>query len=315
MDCGICGRQLVFGGHGQTDHLVCRGAMDYKCWNAITVDGPLATERISEVVFAEIQSISDFDPAFLEMVNEEAIKRDSERDRSLRDVCAKIDGTDREIANLMRFIKAGDESPRVREELRQLERQLLQFQYDKREIVEEPSEQLVIPCAEELKRIAHDAFRDLAPDSIEFGRSLRAVTGRITVCPFRAIDGGNIVLRAKFNLQITNLLPDNRLRDTLKQPLTKVLTVDISALPQRVVHREKIIELCKKMTQREAAKAVGITLPAAQHAIKLNRLMERRGVSDPYVPLMEAPADYSKLRRHLHRRFRFEPVPGYPCAW
>lgn len=48
--CGICGRGYVFGGHGQTDHLMCRGAREYRCWNGTTVDGPLAAERLSEAV-------------------------------------------------------------------------------------------------------------------------------------------------------------------------------------------------------------------------------------------------------------------------
>ena len=41
IDCGVCGRPFVYGGHGQTDHLICRGANDYLCWNGVTVDGPL----------------------------------------------------------------------------------------------------------------------------------------------------------------------------------------------------------------------------------------------------------------------------------
>lgn len=44
--CGICGRLLRYGGHGQNHHLLCRGAYEYRCWNAVTVDGPLAAERI-----------------------------------------------------------------------------------------------------------------------------------------------------------------------------------------------------------------------------------------------------------------------------
>src|SRR5262249_31126832 len=28
--CGVCGRLFVYGGHGQKDHLLCRGAHDYR---------------------------------------------------------------------------------------------------------------------------------------------------------------------------------------------------------------------------------------------------------------------------------------------
>lgn len=57
IDCGICGGQLNFGGHGQADHLLCTGAHAYRCWNAITVDGPLAAKKISAAVLAEIMNL------------------------------------------------------------------------------------------------------------------------------------------------------------------------------------------------------------------------------------------------------------------
>jgi hypothetical protein len=40
--------------------------------------------------------------------------------------------------------------------------------------------------------------------------------------------------------------------------------------------------------------------------------MERLGVNDPYQPVREPPLDHGRLRRHLHSRYRFEPLPGFP---
>tara|TARA_R110002072_G_scaffold301976_1_gene483172 strand:- start:2789 stop:3877 length:1089 start_codon:yes stop_codon:yes gene_type:complete len=59
--CGICGRGFVFGGHGQTDHLMCSGAREHLCWNGVTADGPLTAERISNAVFQEISALPEFD--------------------------------------------------------------------------------------------------------------------------------------------------------------------------------------------------------------------------------------------------------------
>ncbi len=258
IDCGICGRQFVFGGHGQTDHLMCSGAREYKCWNAITVDGPLGTQTISEAVFAQIQSISDFDPAFLQQVNAEANQRDSERDQRLRELVRKIDSTDREISNLLKFLRAGDESPNVRAELQRLERQMVEWQYEKQQIDQTPRDGLVLPCADEIKHAAQEAFKNLAAENYEFGKLLRAVTGRILVWPFRSVDGGDIGLRAKFKLQIANLIPDKRVREVLQKPLEKVIVLDLFEPPQRILYRHQIIELRNTMTEREAAQVVGI---------------------------------------------------------
>ena len=69
--CGVCGRLYVYGGHGQKDHLMCRGAHDYRCWNAITVDGPLAADKLVEAIRHEIESLPDFDPVLLQAVQRE----------------------------------------------------------------------------------------------------------------------------------------------------------------------------------------------------------------------------------------------------
>src|SRR5439155_7136829 len=44
--CAICGRLIYWGGHGQAEHMMCAGARDYKCWNAVSFDGVQAADRI-----------------------------------------------------------------------------------------------------------------------------------------------------------------------------------------------------------------------------------------------------------------------------
>jgi site-specific DNA recombinase len=144
---------------------------------------------------------------------------------------------------------------------------------------------------------------------------LRAVTGKIHVWPFRSIDGGHIVLRAKFRFTLASLLSEKRLRDVLQTPLERIVTLDLFEPTQRIRHREQIMEIRKNRTEREAAAAAGITTTAANHAARLGRLMQQQGLSDPYVLVTKPPADYSMLRRHKHHRFHFEPLTGYPLEW
>ena len=89
---------------------------------------------------------------------------------------------------------------------------------------------------------------------------LRTATGKIVVCPFRSIDGGHIGLRAKFRLQIANLLSDPHLQAVLKQPLERVLTIDLFEPPQRVEYREQVVAMRQEMTERELAQELGITV-------------------------------------------------------
>lgn len=55
-------------------------------------------------------------------------------------------------------------------------------------------------------------------------------------------------------------------------------------------------------------RTVWSTHPAVQNAIRLARQMKALGIGDPYVALTEPPEGDKRMRRHKHRRYRFEPL-------
>ncbi len=63
------------------------------------------------------------------------------------------------------------------------------------------------------------------------------------------------------------------------------------------------------MTERQVATDLGLTVTAAQRASKLQRMMDEMKINDPYIPVTEPPEDLTKMRRHKHKRYRFEPLP------
>jgi len=298
------------------EHLMCGGAREHKCWNGVTVDGPLAARKISEAVFHEIEAVKDFDEVFREMVGEEARQTDAEHGARIREVSAKIARNERELANVARFIRDGSHSPTIRAELEQLEKEKLELALQLDELQDRPVDNLVIPTAEEIRLLARDAFQDLALESSEFTRLIRCLIPKILVVPYRLCDGGHIVLRSRFRLCLSGLLPDRRAREVLEEPLTRTLSVDLFNPCQREAFREQVValraslnpETGRNYTECEVARKVGITTTAAQRAAALQRQMDRLGLTDPYVPLAEPPDDYSKLRRHKHHRYCFEPL-------
>jgi hypothetical protein len=42
LRCIRCGYDFVWGGHGQADHLECGGTRKHRCWQSVSVDGPMA---------------------------------------------------------------------------------------------------------------------------------------------------------------------------------------------------------------------------------------------------------------------------------
>jgi len=320
--CGICGRLYVFGGHGQQDHLMCEGAREYRCWNGITFDGPFAAQKIADVALSETRQLNDFDPVFLNKVNEQSRLLDGSRNTRLQEINRELTTVHREIENVMKFICGGDAGEWVRAELRRLEDREKLLLRQKDEIERVPIHAIVIPSAAEIMEVTENAFQDLALDSFEFAKRMREMTGKIYVYPFRLCEGAPFVLRAKLKLHLAALLPDKRVREALEKPLQRVLKIDLFTMPQRVALRERILagrQECdpsgRKKTEREVARSLGITVTAAQRASALDRLMTEQGLTDPYILLLEPPMDYPKFRRHLHPRYRFEPLPGHVPDW
>ena len=320
--CGICGRLYVFGGHGQRDHLMCEGAREHKCWNGISFDGPLAAERFSQATLNELQSLKDFDPVFLDEVNAVSRLLDAGNDVRLREIDCELNTVRREIDNVMKFIRGGDISERVRAELLQLEERERLLLREKGEIERSPRHAIVIPSAAEIRQITQEALRDLALDSFEFAKRMRELTGPIYVYPFCLCEGTPFVLRAKLQLRLAGLLSDKRTREVLQQPLERIVRIDLFDMPQRVALREKVLagrQECdpsgRTRTERDVATCLGITVTAAQRAAALDRLMKEQGLTDPYVLMTEPPMDSKKFRRHLHRRYHFDPLPGHIPDW
>lgn len=268
--CGFCGRKFVFGGHGRTTHLMCNGAREHRCWNGSTIDGPLAARKIAGAVYAEIEALPAFDEALLATVTEEAARVDAAREERRRELLQSSVKIWRGIGNVMEFIRNRDSSPWVRNELSRLEQEHTRILADIRCHEQTPSEALCIPPVDDLKCRARETVCGLALESYEFGKLMRQLIPKIVVVPVRLYDGGKIVHRARFRLHLAALLPDVRLWQLLERPLERLLTVDLFNPLQREVHRRRIVAECAAgVTEREAARACGITVTAAQRAAAL----------------------------------------------
>ncbi len=309
--CGVCDHKFVFGGHGQTEHLMCDGARAYSCWNGISIDGPLVAKKIADAVFQEVENMPGFDEAFLNLVNEEALAADSDRQQQLQQLRKKAQQCERTIDNYISFIEEGDSSERIRERLRQAEEEFEDVNYEIRQLEAASTGIIEIPTIDELKTLARETLQQDLPFTWEFNKVMQRLVPKIVVFPYRLIDGGHIVMRARFRLHLGELLPDACSREALRAPMEKVLEVDLFEPPQREEFRKEVVRLRGEgLTERNVAKSLEITITATQRASQLQRLMDARGITGPYIPVLEPPHDYNKLRRQLHARYQFAPLDG-----
>jgi hypothetical protein len=91
--------------------------------------------------------------------------------------------------------------------------------------------------------------------------------------------------------------------------LKRELTVDLFEAPQRETSRKHVVAFRSSgHPEWKIAEQLRITVTQHSGAARRQRIMDERGLTDPYEPVTEPPSDYAKLRRHLHLRYRFEPV-------
>lgn len=314
--CGICGRTFVFGGHGQTEHLMCSGARAYQCWNGITFDGATACHTLSSRLFDQISALPGFDSQFLEQLRMECELVDDGRTKRRHEIAFQIRDVKRKIGNITKAIGEMGSSPSLTAELRALETKLGDLQAEQSELAQSPRHNLVLPSVAEIVGIARETFEELASNSQEFARQMRRIIDQIYVYPCRLCDGGHPVLRAELRFSLVSFVSQGipRVPAGLGERLSGTFFADLFVPPQRVAYRHEVMRLTQatSLTEREIASELGVTQPAVQYAKKLSRDMERRGLSDPYVALREPPTDYAKLKRHKHQRYQFTPLDGFP---
>ena len=287
--CGVCGNSFYWGGHGQTNRMMCAGARDYQCWNAITFNGPDAAHRLCAAVLAEIESLDGFGTAFIGKVREKAEPLQLASDSQLKQVTRELDKVRQNIERVKRMLlddaKGSRTLTQALMELEAEEDRLLR----ERDLLSARSQQptIEIPSMDELRSQARAVCSNLS-DKTEFGKRMRDLIPYLKVLPYRLCDGGGIVLRAKVELNLTSLVPESVRVQELNEVLCRKLTVDLFEPPQRAKFRKEVVSRRKlaasdKVTEAEVAKTLGITITAAQKAMALQRLMDGKGSSDPYV--------------------------------
>ena len=307
--CEVCGRSYVWGGHGQTDHLMCNGAREHRCWNGATFDGSMAARRIAAATYRAIEGLARFDSRFLQAINDEAGRLEGDSLRRIEDARARAAAADRAVANLLKFVRGGDESLAVRDELKLVEKEHAQLSASLAALQREPTHAVQIPNLAELKRLGRECLANLDVASEEFARVMRRLAPVVRVFPVRLCDGGGVRMRARVTLDLSELITDGRTREVLRRPLQRVVLVNLFDLPQREAFRDRVVAgRSAGRSERAIATELGITVTAAQHAISLQRKMDEIGITDPYVRVLEPPNDCTKLRRHLNPDYAFEPL-------
>lgn len=318
ITCGVCGHLYYWGGHGQASHMMCSGSRDYVCWNGATFDGTEAARRISAAVLNVIEGLPGFDATLVAKVRVELEAEQVGQQKERAQIEADLLAVQKKIDRATEVIVSTSKPPgSLLTKLGELESQKDGLIDRRDQLARAQRGRINLPPIKEIKRLARDSIALLATNNVEFFRRMRELVPSIVVHPVRLLDGGKVVLRAKVTLLLAPLVGDKAVAEVLAQHTELCrheLTVDLFDVPQRASLREQVVAArANGRTEQQIASELGVTVTATQRAAALQRLMDVRGVTDAYEIVKKPPPDCRKMCRHRHKRYRFKPLPGFPC--
>ncbi len=312
--CGICGRLMYWTRDGKAPAMICSGAQDYRCWNSQIIPGDRYMSKLVTAILASFQTLPGFDPVILRQVQERIQSAGNERGSHIEATEQQLNAVTRKLRSIVDAVETQSGSRSLLERLGQLESEQSELEYKLQQLRKRPATNIIVPSQEELLSTTTSLFERVATEDQEAGRLLRQLIPDFFVVPCRTCDDGAIVSRAHLTLHLCSLLPAEARQPETDEILIRPLIVDLFDPPQRIAFRERVLTLRESgLTERAAADQLGITKTAAQHAMRLHRKMQEDGLTDPYLRLHEVP-EKSKFTRHLHPRFCFEPLPGFPLS-
>jgi site-specific DNA recombinase len=314
--CWYCGRRFVWGANGATDGLMCPGSREWRCWNSVGFNGPLAAERLVTAATAELYSLQGFDAQFAELVMQAQWDRSGAETERWQKLRSGEESLQREQENFQAAIAQYGPRPMFHDKLLELEAREKELARERYQLESLGRRELQLPqSVEELRGLLEEKFRLLAVNSPEFGDLMRLLVPEFHVYLVRLLDGGHMMPRAKVKLALGGIVPDIQHVPGLGDLLAKDLTLDLFDRPyQRERIRQEAVCLAGEgLTQRQIAAQLSERpkLPVVQRALALDRKMKELGLDSPYAMVLAPPDDYPKFRRHRNSQYRFVPQDGY----
>ena len=313
--CWYCGRHYVWGGNGITEHLQCSGSRDLKCWNSMGLKGLIVNEKVVQAIVGMLSEMEGFEEQFRQIVEDVQSQPDTdnraESDRIRKDE-ARLK---REVDNLLDAIAEFGPKPALRERLEKTEAEQRNLAIQRAQIERKTHSDTKLPeTYGELRQIIEEQFLALAIRSHDFGQMMPKIVPQMYVYLVRMADGGPLLPRVKFQIDLSGAFPNVQLPDALKCRLMQWFTVDIFDLPVRERIRSQAAKLrAEGLTFKQILNRLGIRTSekAIADAIALNEQMKCNELDSPLVFQSEPPTDIKKMKRYRHPRYRFEPLDGY----
>jgi site-specific DNA recombinase len=308
--CDVCGRTLWICSPKDKKFACCSGALQYRCWNGLYVDVQEFQRRVSAAVLAELRTVDGFDADLHRRIREAREADLSCRDERRQELLRKHADFEHRARNLSNAIAENGSSEMLMTDFKSAEARLKDAAYQLQQLNARPRDVMEIPSMAELGALLKEQFELLISQDQEAQRLLKQVLPDIRVRPVESCDGRTIELQATIRLDLNPLvrcITGERLPLSLPVRELVVNLFDPRPYVQHAQHLGTVEQRGEPVMK--TGKALGLSVGEIVIARQLYRQLVELGRTDPYVPMTELPERNWKCKRHLHPRYRFEPLP------
>ena len=310
LRCGVCGRFFVHGGHGKKARMMCNGAREYACWNAMTVNADQVAEAVAGDIRELVRALPSFDDDWAGQYEAQRVKLQASEDAELGRVSEQLKNEERELDNLIAGLASLGQSAALVAQIQSRERAVEMLKDEKYKLEQASRQTVALPSLEEIIAVADESFEDLAVECEAFGRVMKSVVTDFYVLPYQLADGGKIQPRIVFKACLAplvehsdlDLLQFDRMVSLFKEP--KRLRV-LGPVVERVNAGEKHAAIAEQL---------GIFKSEVGYAMVLHRRMEALGITDPWVAVTDASQAFASFKRVRNPIFKFEPLEGFEAT-
>lgn len=296
--CAVCGGCLYYMGK----HLKCENALHSgprTCWNHVQVPAQLTRRRVIAWLKCYLGQVVDFRPWLRDAAWEEMLRIDQRRRQSRNTSVADVAKLEKQAANLAKAIAAGGQLDALLKESQAVEAALREARRQQ--------EQETVPTAvcgrfstsTQLDPLLDELLDTVADTSFEFADLMRNLISEFEVQPVQALDPPIVRPRGKLTWQLDALREVSREQPTAHAAIA--VELDLFEPPKHILYLDQILA-AKRDEPRLSLKKLARSLPESinymtvKRALDYARLMESKGVTEPYQILEEPPLNASRWK-------------------
>jgi DNA invertase Pin-like site-specific DNA recombinase len=302
--CAICGGRMYRSGQ----HLRCCNSLPKSgshCWNHVQVPYLQAREKIINFIV----TVAEKHPAFRQQLLNAAWKEYQCRQQRLNVRATALDKEiakqEKELANLVKFVRENGDLQFAAGAMRDAERQLLQRKQERATLDAQP-ETARFRSQDEVAGQLPRVLRELAETSFEFADCLRRMIPYFAIVPVQALHAPSVHPRAKLTLR----LPKEKHADA---SCDIPAVIDLFDPPAHIKHLPACVSLHQAepaLTLKQIAGRLEIGHMTVKRALDYARRMAQAGIATPYRELTVAPKGASRWGKHTRRDFKPASLAG-----